>query len=149
MEARLKSAANPDLTTAIRHIYKAIGTGGVDQRLLSLIHLRASQINGCAPCVHAGVAGAKKAGETDERLHNVVAWRETPYFTDQERAALALTEAATRLQDGAAGVTDAIWATAAEHFSNEQLSAIVLEIATTNFFNRINRSIQEQAGKTW
>ena len=87
--------------------------------------------------------------ETDERLHNVVAWRETPFFTDEERAALALTEAATRLQDGAAGVTDEIWSTAANHSTNEQLSAIILEIATTNFFNRINRTIQEQAGKTW
>ncbi len=86
MEARLKSAGNPDLTTAIQHLYKAIAAGGVDRRLLSLIHLRASQINSCAPCVHAGVTGAKKAGETDERLHNVVAWRETPFFTDEERA---------------------------------------------------------------
>ncbi|QMU67594.1 carboxymuconolactone decarboxylase family protein [Streptacidiphilus sp. P02-A3a] len=149
MEARLNSTANPDMMTAIKHLYKAIGSGGVDQRLLSLIHLRASQINNCAPCVHASVTGAKKAGETDERLHNVIAWRETPFYTDSERAALALTEAATRLQDGAPGVTDDIWAAASEHFTDEQLSAIVLEIATTNFFNRINRSIQEQAGRTW
>jgi AhpD family alkylhydroperoxidase len=149
MEARMKSTANPDVITAIQHLYKAIAAGGVDKRLLSLVHLRASQINGCAPCVFASIEGAKKAGETDERLHNVVAWRETPFFTDQERAALELTEAATRLQDGAAGVTDEIWDAAADHFSQEQLSAIILEIATTNFFNRINRTIREQAGKTW
>lgn len=79
----------------------------------------------------------------------MVAWRETPFFTAQERAALELTEAATRLQDGAAGVTDEIWDAAADHFSQEQLSAIILEIAMTNFFNRINRTIREQAGKTW
>jgi AhpD family alkylhydroperoxidase len=149
MEARMKSAGSPDLITAIRHLHKAIAAGGVDQRLLSLVHLRVSQINGCAPCVFAGIAGAKKAGETDERLHHVVAWRETPFFTDEERAALELAEAATRIQDGAAGVTDEIWDAAADHFGAEQLSAIILEISMTNFFNRINRTIREQAGKTW
>jgi AhpD family alkylhydroperoxidase len=108
MEPRLKSAMNSDLIAATQHLHKAIAAGGVGRRLLLLVHLRASQINGCAPCVYASIAGAKKAGETDERLHNVVAWRETPFFTDEERAALALTGAATRIQDGAAGVTDEI-----------------------------------------
>ncbi|MER7175910.1 carboxymuconolactone decarboxylase family protein [Streptomyces mesophilus] len=149
MEARMKSAPNPDVTTAIQHLYKAIGAGGVDHRVLSLVHLRASQINGCAPCVHASVTAAKKAGETDERLHAAGTWRETPFFTDEERAALALTEAATRIQDGAPGVTDEIWDAAAGHFTEEQLGAITLEIAMTNFFNRINHTIREQAGKTW
>jgi alkylhydroperoxidase family enzyme len=95
------------------------------------------------------VAQAKKAGESEDRVNTVVAWRETPFFTGAERAALALTEAATRLQDGAPGVTDEIWEAAAEHFTGEQLNAIVLEIALTNFFNRINRSVREQAGRTW
>jgi AhpD family alkylhydroperoxidase len=145
----MKSAGNPDLITAIQSLHKAIAAGGVDRRLLSLVHLRASQINSCAPCVFASTSGARKAGETEERLDHVVAWREAPFYTDEERAALALTEAATRLQDGAVGVTDEIWDAAAAHFSEEQLSAIILEIATTNFFNRINRTIREQAGKTW
>lgn len=79
----------------------------------------------------------------------MVAWRETPFYTDAERAALALTEAATRLQDGAPGVADEVWAAAAEHFGEEELGAITLEIAVTNFFNRINRTVREQAGKTW
>ncbi|GIH61888.1 carboxymuconolactone decarboxylase family protein [Microbispora siamensis] len=149
MEARMKSPANPDVTTAIQHLYKAIHSGGADPRVLELVHLRASQINGCSPCVFAGVASAKKRGETDERLHNVVTWRETPFFTEAERAALALTEAATRIQDGAPGVTDEIWDAAAAHFDDKQLSAIILNIAMTNFFNRINRTIREQAGKTW
>ncbi|MBD0744976.1 carboxymuconolactone decarboxylase family protein [Streptomyces sp. CBMA152] len=149
MEARMKGVASPDLTTAIQHLYKAIHTGGVEPRLLELVHLRASQINGCSPCVHAGVASAKKHGETDERLHSVVTWRETPFFTDEERAALELTEAATRIQDGAPGVTDAIWDAVADHFTEEQLSSIILEIAMTNFFNRINRTTREQAGKVW
>lgn len=149
MEARLKSAVSPDLITAIQHLHKVIAAGGVDQSLLTLVHLRASQINGCAPCVFASVTGAKKAGETDDRLHHVVAWRETPFYTEQERAALELTEAATRIQDGAPGVSDEIWDAAAEHFSQEQLGAITMEIALTNFFNRINRTTREQAGKTW
>ncbi|MFD6278606.1 carboxymuconolactone decarboxylase family protein [Streptomyces sp. NPDC060209] len=149
MEARLTSPANPDVITAIQHLYKAVHAGGVDNHLLSLIHLRASQINGCSPCIFASIKSAQKAGETDERLHNVVAWRETPFYTEEERAALALAEAATRLQDGAPGVTDEIWDAAAEHFSEEQLGAIILEVAMTNFFNRINRAVREQAGKTW
>jgi AhpD family alkylhydroperoxidase len=149
MEARMNQAPNPDVMTAIGHLHKAIAAGGVDEKLLALVHLRASQINGCSPCVYSGVRSAKKAGETDERLHNVVTWRETPFFTDEERAALALTEAATRIQDGAPGVTDEIWDDAADHFTEQQLSAITLEIAMTNFFNRINRTIREQAGKAW
>ncbi|MEU6430312.1 carboxymuconolactone decarboxylase family protein [Microbispora sp. NPDC046973] len=149
MEARMKSAANPDVITAIQHLVKAIGAGGVDPLVLELVHLRASQINGCSACVFAGVASAKKHGETDERLHNVVTWRETPFFTEAERAALALAEAATRIQDGAPGVTDEIWEAATAHFDDRQLSAIILNIAMTNFFNRINRTLREPAGKTW
>lgn len=149
MEARMNVPANPDVITAIQHLYKALHSGGVDPRLLSLVHLRTSQINGCSPCVFASIEAARKAGESDERLHNVVAWRETPFYTEEEQAALALAEAATRLQDGAPGVTDEIWDAAADHFSEEQLGAITLEIAMTNFFNRINRTLREQAGKTW
>ena len=149
MEARMKSQAEPDVIAAVQRLNKTIQAGGVDPLVLELVHLRASQINGCSPCVFAGVRSAKKHGETDERLHNVVAWRETPFFTEEERAALALTEAATRIQDGAPGVTDEIWDAAAAHFDETQLSAIILEIAMTNFFNRINRATGEQAGKTW
>ncbi|MBB5774389.1 carboxymuconolactone decarboxylase family protein [Nonomuraea jabiensis] len=149
MEARTQGPANFDVITAVQHLNKAVHAGGVDPLVLELVHLRASQINGCSPCVFAGVASAKKHGETDERLHNVVTWRETPFFTEAERAALALTEAATRIQDGAQGVTDEIWDAAAAHFDEKQMSAIVLNIALTNFFNRINRATREQAGKTW
>ncbi|WP_027942297.1 carboxymuconolactone decarboxylase family protein [Amycolatopsis taiwanensis] len=149
MEARTQGPVSPDLMTAIQHLNKAIHAGGVDPLVLELVHLRASQINGCSPCVYAGVASAKKHGETEERLHNVVTWRETPFFTEQERAALALAEAATRIQDSAPGVTDEIWEAAAAHFDEKQLSAIVLNIALANFFNRINRTYRTQAGKTW
>ena len=151
MENRLKNkgANNPDVWTAIQHLHKAIAAGGVDPKLLSLVHLRVSQINSCSACIYASVAGGKKAGDTDERLHNVSAWREAPFYTDAERAALALAEAATRLQDGAAGVTDEIWEEANAHFTEEQIGAINLEIAMTNFFNRLNRTIKEPAGQTW
>ena len=149
MEARMKSVANSDVITARQFLMKAMHAGGVDPLVLELVHLRASQINGCSPCVFAGVQSAKKHGEADERLHSVVTWRETPFFTEEERAALALTEAATRIQDGAPGVTDEIWDTAATHFDEKQMSAIILNIAITNFFNRINHTIREQAGKAW
>ncbi|SMC72807.1 carboxymuconolactone decarboxylase family protein [Kibdelosporangium aridum] len=149
MEPRLKDSVSPDLMTAIQLLNKVIQAGGADQRVLELVHLRASQINGCGPCVFGGVHSAKKHGETDERLHNVVTWRETPFFTEPERAALALAEAATRIQDGAPGVTDEIWEAAAAHFDEKQLSAIVLHIAMTNLFNRVNHAVRQQAGATW
>ncbi|MGC4977040.1 carboxymuconolactone decarboxylase family protein [Streptomyces sp. DT199] len=151
MENRLKTknTNNPGLWSAIQLLQKSIAAGGVDPKLLALVHLRASQINGCSACVHAGVAGGKRAGDTDERLHNVAAWREAPFYTDAERAALALAEAATRLQDGAQGVTDAIWDEVNAHFTEEQIGALNLEIALTNFFNRINRTMKEPAGRTW
>ncbi|MFJ2590685.1 carboxymuconolactone decarboxylase family protein [Streptomyces sp. NPDC087538] len=151
MENRLKNknTNNRDVWAAVGHLQKAIAAGGVDPKLLALVHLRVSQINSCSACVYASVAGAKKAGETDERLHNVAAWREAPFYTDAERAALELAEAATRLQDGAEGVTDEIWAKADAHFTEQEIGAINLEIALTNFFNRINRTIKEPAGQTW
>ncbi len=149
MEARLKSTSSPEVTGAVQQLFKVVHAAGVDPLLLELVHLRASQINSCAPCVYGGVHSAKKHGETEERLHSVVTWRETPFFTEPERAALELTEAATRIEDGQPGVTDEIWAAATKHFDEKQLSAIVLHIALTGFFNRINRAIREQAGKTW
>lgn len=149
MEARMKNAGSPEVYAAIGQLNRAIHAGGADPRLLALVHLRVSQINGCAPCVFASITTATKAGETGERLHHVVAWRDTPFFGEDERAALALAEAATRVQDGAPGVTDEIWDNAAGHFTEDQLGAIILEVALTNFFNRINRTIREQAGRTW
>lgn len=149
MAPRIKAEPIPDLNTAIQHLLKAIEAGGVDPKVLELVHLRGSQINGCGPCVFGGVYSAKKHGETDERLHNVVAWRETALYTDAERAALALAEAATRIQDNAPGVTDDLWADAAKHFDDKQLQSIVLHIAMTNFFNRINHTLRNQAGATW
>ncbi|MFD8309209.1 carboxymuconolactone decarboxylase family protein [Streptomyces sp. NPDC059690] len=150
--ARMKNPAMvlPDAMKGIQTIYQAMYQGGVAPQILELVHLRASQINGCSACVFAGVAGAKKHGESDERLHSVAAWREAPFFTDAERAALALTESATRIADRTGqAVPDEVWNQATDHFTEEQLSAIILMIALTNFFNRLNTTIEEPAGTTW
>ena len=151
MQPRMKNPAMvlPDAMKAIQGLYKATSEGGVPQQMLELVHLRASQINGCSACVDSGARSAKKAGETDERLFAVATWREAPYFTDAERAALALAEAATRLSDRAEAVPDEIWEEAARHYDEQQLAALILWIATTNLFNRLNVTIREPAGVTW
>ena len=148
MQARMSNLTTilPDATDGIQALLKATRKGGVPQKVLELVHLRASQINGCSFCVDSGARNAKKAGETDERLFAVAAWRETPYFTDAERAALALTEAATRLADRADPVPDAIWDEAARYYDEKGLAAIILMIATTNLFNRINATTKQMAG---
>ena len=151
MQARMKNPAAivPGAMQAIQALHSAAEKGGVPSTTLGLVHLRASQINGCSSCVDFGTRHAKKAGESDERLFAVGAWREAPYFTDAERAALALTEAATRMADRPESVTDAVWDEAADHFDEKGLSAIILMIALTNFFNRINVTVREPAGTTW
>lgn len=149
MQARMEAAVNPDVIQAIQLLDKAVRSSGIDPKVTELVHLRVSQINGCAPCVYAGVAHAKKIGETDERLHAVAVWRESPFFSDAERAALGLAEAATRIEDGQPGVTDESWQTAVEHFAEAQISSILLCVALTSFFNRINRALRTPAGQVW
>jgi AhpD family alkylhydroperoxidase len=112
-----------------------------------LVHLRASQINGCAVCVDMHAKAARRSGESEERIFSVAAWRETPYFSDAERAALSLTEAVTRIADRAEPVPDEIWEAAAEHFDEEQLGALVLDIGTVNLWNRINIATQQVVGE--
>ena len=115
-----------------------------------LVHLRASQINGCSVCVDMHAKAARRSGESEERVFAVGAWRETPYFSDAERAALALTEAVTRLADRPEPVPDAIWDAAAEHFDETQLGALVLDIAVVNVWNRLNVATQQMVGEqTW
>jgi AhpD family alkylhydroperoxidase len=151
MAARMKNPAMilPDAMTGIQNIYKAMHQGGVPGTTLELVHLRASQINGCSACVDTGVKSARKSGETDARLFQVVAWRESDLFTDAERAALTLTEAATRLADRPDAVTDDIWDEVADHYDEQQLAAIILMIGLTNLFNRINTTIREPTGASW
>ena len=112
-----------------------------------LLHLRASQINGCSVCVDMHAKAARKSGESEERVYAVGAWRETPYFTDGERAALALTEAMSRLADKAEPVPDAIWDAAAEHFDEQQLAALLLDIANINLWNRLNVATQQMVAE--
>ncbi|MFF0267942.1 carboxymuconolactone decarboxylase family protein [Kribbella sp. NPDC004536] len=151
MQARMTNPAMilPDATKGIQNIYKAIGASGTDGKVLELVHLRASQINGCSPCVFGGIKSALKNGETDERLHQVAAWRDSDLFTDAERAALEMTEAATRLADNPTAVSDEIWDAAADHYGEKELSAIILMIGLTNLFNRLNTTTRQPAGATW
>ncbi|MFI9843505.1 carboxymuconolactone decarboxylase family protein [Nonomuraea sp. NPDC051941] len=130
----------------IQDIFKAVHSGGVEGQTLELVHLRVSQINGCSACVDGGVKTARKAGVSEEKLATVAAWRETPYFTDEELAALALAEAATRLADRADAVNDEVWDSAATYFDEKQLAAIVLMIGVTNMFNRLNATTRQIAG---
>ena len=149
MQPRMKNPAViiPDAMQAILALDRSAKKGGgVPSTTLELVHLRASQINGCSFCVDSGSRHARKAGETDERLFAVAAWREAPYFTDAESAALALTEAVTRLSDRADPVPDEIWDEAARHYDEQALAALILSIATTNVFNRLNVATRQVAG---
>ena len=149
MEARMKNPAMiiPDAMQAILALQAATEKGGVPRRTLELVHLRASQINGCSVCVDMGSCSLQQTGETNERLFSVSAWRDAPYFTDAERAALALTEAVTRLSDRADPVPDQIWDEAARHYDEPALAALILAIALTNVYNRLNVSTRQVAGE--
>ena len=151
MQARIKNPAAvvPGAMQAIQGLIGAVQKAGTPDTVLHLAHLRASQINGCAACIDGGVKHAKQAGETDERLYTVSAWREAPYFSDAERAALALAEAMTRLDDRADPVPDEIWNEAKKHFDERALSGLVLWISTTNLFNRLNVTTRQPAGVAW
>ena len=126
---------------------EAAAQAGIPRSTIELIGLRASQINGCAVCLDMHTRGARKAGETDERLATLAAWREAPYFTDAERAALALAEAGTRLADRADPVPDALWQQAAEHYDEKALAVLVVAIASINTWNRLNVVSGQVAGE--
>ncbi len=148
MQARMNNTAQliPEALPALQALYASAFTGGVPASTIALIHLRTSQINGCGYCVDSGVKHARKAGESEQRLFAVAAWRDTPYFTDAERAALALTEAVTRIADQADPVPDAIWQEAARHYDERGLGALLVAISTVNVFNRINVATRLVAG---
>jgi AhpD family alkylhydroperoxidase len=133
VQARMTNPAMviPDAMKAIQALNAATQQGGVPPATLGLVHLRASRINGCGFCCDSGSRHAKASGETEERLFSVAAWREAPYFTGAERAALALTEAVTRLSDRADPVPGEIWDEAARHYDERGLAALILMIATT------------------
>jgi AhpD family alkylhydroperoxidase len=149
MHARMKNPAFviPGAMQALQALAASVEMGGVPKRTLDLVHLRASLINGCAVCLDLHARGARHAGETDERLLTVAGWRDAPYFTDAERAALALTEAVTRLGDRADPVPDAIWEEAARHYDERALGALILWIALANVWNRLNVATRQIAGE--
>jgi AhpD family alkylhydroperoxidase len=151
LEARMTSPAFvlPGAMDALTALHKSIQRSGLPAKTLELINLRASQINGCGVCVVQHPRIARKLGETDERIFAVAAWREAPYFTEAERAALALTEAATRLSDRAEAVPDAIWDEAARHYDETALAGLVMAIAAINVWNRLNVTTQQVAGREW
>jgi AhpD family alkylhydroperoxidase len=119
---------------------------GLSTGIIDMVNLRVSQINGCSVCVEMHAHDMRKAGESDERIFGVAAWRDTPYFSEAERAALALAEALTRLNDRPDAVTDAIWDGAADNFSEPALAGLLLSIAEINVWNRLNAATRQVAG---
>ena len=147
MQARMNHPAMivPDAMKSLQAL-GAITHQSLPEKLLELIHLRASQINGCSVCVDMHAKLAKKASETDERLFAVAAWRDAPYFSDAERAALALTEALTRISDRADPVPDDIWGDADKQFDEAELATLILAIANINVWNRLNVAVRQPVG---
>lgn len=148
MQPRMKSPALilRNVMEAAQALTKATETAGVPRKLAELLSLRASQINGCAVCLDMHSRALVKLGESAERIACVAAWRETPYFTDAERAALALTEAMTRMPDRADPVPDEIWNEAARHYEENVLAGLVLSIGVINMWNRLNIATQQITG---
>ncbi|MGP3987831.1 carboxymuconolactone decarboxylase family protein [Streptomyces sp. 3N207] len=145
MTARMQNPAVllPELNPHVQGLLKTAFGSGVPKTTLELVHLRASQINACGFCVDYGTRTAREAGESDQRLHAVAAWRDTPHFTEAERAALALAESATRLADRSDAVPDEVWDEAARHFDEKQLAGLLLMIGITNLFNRFNVPVKQ------
>ena len=151
MQARMNNPVMvvPDALQALQALSSAVQQGGVPPKTLELVNLRVSQINGCGVCAVQHPRIARKLGETDERLFAVTAWREAPYFTEAERAALALAEAATRMSDRADPVPDEIWDEAARHYDERALASLVIAIASINVWNRLNVTTRQVAGQEW
>jgi AhpD family alkylhydroperoxidase len=147
VEARMKHPIMmlPDAYQAMLTIHKAASAGGVPEVTLYLVHLRASQINGCSWCSEAHSRELKEAGESDERIYTVAAWREAPYFTDAERVALEVTEALTRLADRPDPISDELWYQLREHYDERAIAELLIEIGLINVWNRINAAIRQPA----
>lgn len=145
MQARMKHPVfvMPEAMQALQALGKA-SHKGLPELTIALVHLRASQINGCGVCVDMHARELTQLGETPVRLAAVAAWRDTPFFSDAERAALALTEEATRIADRGE-VSDAVWNEAAKHYDEKQLAALVLNIAQINLWNRLNVMVRAVA----
>src|SRR5438105_2848874 len=149
MQPRIKNPALtlPGAMDAIMALGKSTEKSGVPRATIEFMNLRASQINGCSVCVDMHSRALRKLGEKDERIFAVGAWRESPYYSEAERAALALTEAATRIADRADPVPDEIWNEAARHYQETALSALILAIGTINLWNRLNATTRQPGGE--
>jgi AhpD family alkylhydroperoxidase len=145
MKARIDHAkVSPKAVQAMFPLVQYVKGSGLDHRLLELVKMRTSQLNGCAYCIDMHAKDARAAGETEQRLYLLDAWREAPLYTDRERAALEWTEAVTLVADG--HVPDELYARAREHFSEEELVNLTLAVITTNGFNRLNIAFRTEAG---
>ncbi|MBL9103811.1 MAG: carboxymuconolactone decarboxylase family protein [Myxococcales bacterium] len=151
MQARMRNPALvvPAARQALLALGAAVHDSSVPARTHELMHLRISQINGCGVCVDMHAKLARKAGETDERLFAVAAWRDTPYFSEAERAALALAEAVTRIADRPESVSDELWKEAARHYDEPALASLLLSISLINVWNRLNVAARVVAGTPW
>ena len=149
MQPRMKHPAFvvPGAMDALQALSAATEQAGLAPNLIQLVQLRASQINGCSVCLDGHAKILKKLNESDDRILAVAAWRDTPYFTDAERAALALTESLTRMADQPDPVPDSIYNEASKHFPDPQLAALILSIASINVWNRLNAATRQQAGE--
>jgi AhpD family alkylhydroperoxidase len=148
MEPRIENPALtvPGALAALQRLGTTIKHSGLPETTLALVDARASQINGCSVCLDMHTRELKAAGEPDKRIFLLGAWREAPYFSEAERAALALTEAVTRLADRADPVPDEVWDEAARHYDEPELAALVLKIAVINAFNRVNAATRQITG---
>lgn len=148
MQARMTNPVLvlPEALTALVALGRTAQSGTVPQSTHTLMHLRVSQINGCGVCVDMHARELRETGESAERIAAVAAWREAPYFTDAERAALDLAEAATRLSDRPDAVPDAVWDAAAARYDEKELAGLLVSIATINAFNRLNAASRQIAG---
>jgi AhpD family alkylhydroperoxidase len=149
MQARIENAATllPESLKALYALNASTAKAGLPPVTIDLVHLRASQINGCSVCVDMHASDLKKKGEFDERIYTVAAWRDAPYFNDAERAALALTEAVTRIADREDPVPDSVWNEAARHYDEKALAALLVQIGLINVWNRLNVATRQVAGQ--
>ena len=134
----------PDGVSALSALESYVRQSGLEPALLELVKLRASQINGCAYCIDMHTKDARVEGESEQRLYAVVAWRETPFFTERERAALAWTEAVTQVSQG--HVPEEVYEGVRQHFSEKELVDLTLAIITINSWNRLAVSFRSVPG---
>jgi AhpD family alkylhydroperoxidase len=152
VEKRMENPAYvlPESQRAIPFLLGAIEKGGLPAHIRELVAMRVSQINGCAACVYGHVHTLRQGGESEDRIASVAVWRHAPFFSEKERVALELGEAATRLADHPGdAVSDELWSRVRLYFDEPELAALILMIGMTNFFNRINVTVHEPAGTTW